>query len=1331
MKVKFTIKTLFYLLLLVLSTNKALSQCFQIESILVAACVPASDPGSEGYNEMVRFRVGAAPINTAAINVNWPAQSWQGLIQNATTAAKVAQVNTDIHAAGSCKSLIEPVGGILPAGAEVILVTSQNFSLSTNTFGALTEDIYILFQNNTTVTAGHFGNYNATPGIRTLSINFGGGCTDTVSYERSNLSPNPGATANFTAAGAPSYANPGCVAPVPVYTVDAGSTPVTACPGDVISLTGTTNAPILDGWTAPSGTFSNPTSLTTNYTVPGTASGSITLTLTAHNGACVSNPITDTVVININATTTPTFGAIPARCSLSTNPSPLQNTSTNGITGTWSPAFDPTQTVTYTFTPTAGQCATTTTLMVTVNAATVPAFNAIAPICAGSANPLPSTSTNGISGSWSPAFDNTQTLTYTFSPNAGQCATNTTTLTVNVNPPSTVPTFNAIAPICAGAANPLPATSTNGITGTWSPVFDNLNTGTYTFTPNAGQCATTTTLTVTVTPSVTPTFNPITVCTGAANPLPATSTNGISGTWSPAYNNSSTATYTFTPNAGQCASTTTLAVTVTSSITPTFNPITVCSGAANPLPATSTNGITGAWSPAYNNSSTAIYTFTPNAGQCAVTTTLTVNVTAPTTPTFNPISVCAGAANPLPGTSTNGITGTWSPAYNNSGTATYTFTPTAGQCATTTTLAVTVTPSVTPTFNAIAPICAGSANPLPATSTNSVIGSWSPAYDNTQTRTYTFTPNAGQCATTASLTVTITPATVPTFNAIAPICAGSANPLASASTNGIAGSWSPAFDNTQTKTYTFTPTAGQCATTATITVTVTSPVVPTFNTIAPICAGSANPLPATSNNGIIGGWSPIFDNTQTKTYTFTPNPNQCATTTTLTVTVRPVVTPTFNPIPTICVGSASPLPATSTNGITGSWSPAFNNSATRTYTFTPTAGQCASQVNVTVTVSSAILPTFSGINQLICGGDPLPPLPTVSNNGITGSWSPALNNLQSTVYTFTPNPGQCAVSASLGITVNDPIIPLFDATTIPVFICPGAPLASLPVVSQNGIAGTWSPAIDNMHTTTYTFTPTPGQCAAINALTINVLVPDTKNETYYICLDPAGNTLTPASIDTNLSPTQYTFAWTFNGNPFAFTGDSYQATQAGIYTVEATNVTTGCVIHTIIADVQGVLPAKAVAFVNNDFGNPQQIIVNVFGGLGSYQYQLNGGAYQTDNTFIIREGGEYTVHVKDNLGCNEFTLTVTALNYPKFFTPNNDGYHDFWNIEGFTSANKAEIYIFDRYGKLLKQISPLGQGWDGTYNGSEMPGTDYWFKLLYTDKNNVRKEFNSHFALKR
>ena len=121
----------------------------------------------------------------------------------------------------------------------------------------------------------------------------------------------------------------------------------------------------------------------------------------------------------------------------------------------------------------------------------------------------------------------------------------------------------------------------------------------------------------------------------------------------------------------------------------------------------------------------------------------------------------------------NGITGTWAPALNNTTTTTYTFTPTAGQCATTTTLIITVNPNVTPTFDAVAAICSGAAlTALPTTSINGITGTWAPALDNTTTTTYTFTPTAGQCATTTTLTITVNPNVTPTFDAVAAICSG-------------------------------------------------------------------------------------------------------------------------------------------------------------------------------------------------------------------------------------------------------------------------------------------------------------------------------------------------------------------------------------------------------------------------------------------------------------------------------------------------------------------------------------------------------------------------------
>ena len=468
--------------------------------------------------------------------------------------------------------------------------------------------------------------------------------------------------------------------------------------------------------------------------------------------------------------------------------------------------------------------------------------------------------------------------------------------------------------------------------------------------------ATSNILIITVNPVTTPGFTQVAaICSGASFSLPATSNNGINGTWSPAINNTATTTYTFTPAAGQCATTTTMTVTVNSSTTPTFTQVpAICTGGAFTLPTTSNNGISGTWSPAVNNTATTTYTFTPTvAGQCTTTATMTVTVNNGTTPTFTQVpAICTGGTFTLPATSNNGISGTWSPAINNTATTTYTFTPTAGQCAATATMTVTVNNGTTPTFTQVPAICSGGTFGLPATSNNGISGTWSPAINNTTTTTYTFTPTAGQCATSATMTVTVNNATTPVFTQVPAICSGGSFGLPATSNNGISGTWSPAINNTATTTYTFTPTAGQCAATATMTVTVNSATMPTFTQVPAICTGGTFTLPATSNNGISGTWSPAINNTATTTYTFTPTASQCAATTTMTVIVNSTTMPTFTQVPAICAGGTFTLPATSNNGISGTWSPAINNTATTTYTFTPTAGQCAATATMTVSVNT-------------------------------------------------------------------------------------------------------------------------------------------------------------------------------------------------------------------------------------------------------------------------------------------------------------------------------------------------------------------------------------------
>ncbi len=224
------------------------AQCFTIESILVNTCLPTGTT-QEGQNEMVRFTVGPNPLNTSSLNVSWAtvANSWTGVCQNAATAAIVAQLNSTTNPSCGLGLILEPPGGILPANAKVILVSGYTgFSVSSTSFAALTETLYIIFHCSTN-TNGNFANSGAGQRIFSMSFGSGSACSESVTYYPSSLSSLDGASVNFTPSGTASYVvNSGCSAPLPVYD---------------------------PSWTSPSPICSNAASIDLNTLVTGTLGG--------------------------------------------------------------------------------------------------------------------------------------------------------------------------------------------------------------------------------------------------------------------------------------------------------------------------------------------------------------------------------------------------------------------------------------------------------------------------------------------------------------------------------------------------------------------------------------------------------------------------------------------------------------------------------------------------------------------------------------------------------------------------------------------------------------------------------------------------------------------------------------------------------------------------------------------------------------------------------------------------------------------------------------------------------------------------------------------------
>ena len=124
---------------------------------------------------------------------------------------------------------------------------------------------------------------------------------------------------------------------------------------------------------------------------------------------------------------------------------------------------------------------------------------------------------------------------------------------------------------------------------------------------------------------------------------------------------------------------------------------------------------------------------------------------------------------------------------------------------------------------------------------------------------------------------------------------------------------------------------------------------------------------------------------------------------------------------------------------------------------------------------------------------------------------------------------------------------------------------------------------------------------------------------------------------------------------------------------------------------------------------------------------MDSGAFQSSNVFNNVPAGIHEIFVKDNHGCGIATQTISVIGAPPYFTPNGDSWNDTWNIKGTSQSfnYNSTIYIYDRYGKLLKQIYAKGNGWDGTLDGQPLPATDYWY-VLYLEDGRIAK---GHFSL--
>ena len=245
-------------------------------------------------------------------------------------------------------------------------------------------------------------------------------------------------------------------------------------------------------------------------------------------------------------------------------------------------------------------------------------------------------------------------------------------------------------------------------------------------------------------------------------------------------------------------------------------------------------------------------------------------------------------------------------------------------------------------------------------------------------------------------------------------------------------------------------------------------------------------------------------------------------------------------------------------------------------------------------------------------------------------------------------------------------------------------------------------------------------CYALTSLkiSINPLPQPVLEERYVICPDSPALVIDGGDFET--------WSWQDANGTEISTTRIFDATDLGEYQLTVSQTTNGVTCeNSVLFEVLSSGAPESITVDTNGFSD--QIDVTVIAtGTGPFEYSVDGENYQASNQFKVFPG-KYTVYVRDLLECRILSEEIIAIGYQRFFTPNGDGSNEYWNIIGGELHPDSQLYIYDRYGKFLKQISPNSKGWDGTSNGNPLPESDYWFKYRFIDNQVI----TGHFTLKR
>lgn len=235
-----------------------------------------------------------------------------------------------------------------------------------------------------------------------------------------------------------------------------------------------------------------------------------------------------------------------------------------------------------------------------------------------------------------------------------------------------------------------------------------------------------------------------------------------------------------------------------------------------------------------------------------------------------------------------------------------------------------------------------------------------------------------------------------------------------------------------------------------------------------------------------------------------------------------------------------------------------------------------------------------------------------------------------------------------------------------------------------------------------------------------------------ICLGSSG-----VMVDITNPNGTFIYQWRDELSNLVGMGTSVELPQAGTYTVLATSIG-GCVStpRTIVVEESAAVNFTPDDIEIDDISENNSIEITLENlGTGPFEFALDNinGPYQTETRFQNISPGLHTLYIRNTQGCGALSYQFSVLDYPSFFTPNNDGVNDVWLLTGINKSfyTISDVRIFNRFGVLVANIDASNNGWDGSYQGKKLPSSDYWFTVKLTDINGITIERNGHFSLLR